>query len=527
MSMPYSSAGLLLLYLKGYEEDGRIFFQNVSNYSFLGEELYTKIMEISQDNDETNIHVFAVVGLNEKANAVFSVICNGIKNNYERICSGQNINTNSCELDYCGNIFFRSVQEFFCVQPNHFPENLCYSYDEISFNGICSNMLGDYGETVADSIVSRWFELESPDLCGQQLMIRSFFMNDFVNRKIISALPDMENNYWRLVIEGGHQLYLRENTPYSKETLPPSDIGAFCSSNIQSILLNPIYAFGKYFQPSDICEEWHKAFLYLCAVSDTEWNEENISRVYNRFLDFLEKNICIVMDAESIISEDVFYRVLISTIYNYRGFLKGEDEPVISKDLHQTLDSRYVYLPYLWPIVDPNVSQPCFNNNTFQELIRQSELETDSFKKGVLWENTAKCFLEGVDGWIITGQRIKTLAQEIDLSVVNASLNYELWKMGAYILVECKNWKSHVNINQIRNIAHIISMKGSTTAILFAANGITADANKEIKRLSSNNINIVCLTMNDLKTINSADDCCAIVTERWNNLQNTFIGETI
>lgn len=52
--------------------------------------------------------------------------------------------------------------------------------------------------------------------------------------------------------------------------------------------------------------------------------------------------------------------------------------------------------------------------------------------------------------------------------------------MGAYILIECKNWKKHVGIQQIRNIAHISSMKGNKTAILFTANGITSDSQEEI-----------------------------------------------
>ena len=38
-------------------------------------------------------------------------------------------------------------------------------------------------------------------------------------------------------------------------------------------------------------------------------------------------------------------------IENYRAFLKGEDEVVNSKDLYQTLNTRYVYLPYLQELV--------------------------------------------------------------------------------------------------------------------------------------------------------------------------------
>mgnify|MGYP000175880043 CR=1 FL=1 len=83
-------------------------------------------------------------------------------------------------------------------------------------------------------------------------------------------------------------------------------------------------------------------------------------------------------------------------------------------------------------------------------------------------------------------------------------LDDELWQMGAYILIECKNWKKHVGIQQIRNIAHISSMKGNKTAILFTANGITSDSQEEIQRLAMTNIYIICITAVELKQLQSA-----------------------
>ncbi len=43
---------------------------------------------------------------------------------------------------------------------------------------------------VADQIVKLWLEREKPMLCGQQLMIKSFFLRDFVGRKMLAALPE-------------------------------------------------------------------------------------------------------------------------------------------------------------------------------------------------------------------------------------------------------------------------------------------------------------------------------------------------
>lgn len=41
-------------------------------------------------------------------------------------------------------------------------------------------------------------------------------------------------------------------------------------------------------------------------------------------------------------------------------------------------------------------------------------------------------------------------------------------------------------------------MKGNKTAILFAANGITSDAQEEIYRLVAGNLSIICITAGEL-----------------------------
>ena len=89
-------------------------------------------------------------------------------------------------------------------------------------------------------------------------------------------------------------------------------------------------------------------------------------------------------------------------------------------------------------------------------------------------------------------------------------------------MVECKNWNKHVDIHQIRNIAHISSMKGNKTAILFASNGVTTDAKDEIYRLISSNLFIICITESDLMRLRMAEDCRSLILERWEELQNNI-----
>ena len=63
-------------------------------------------------------------------------------------------------------------------------------------------------------------------------------------------------------------------------------------------------------------------------------------------------------------------------------------------------------------------------------------------------------------------------------------------------------------------------MKGNKTAILFASNGIRADAQEEILRLTSGNLSGICITASDLRKLHSADDCRSLILERWQELQN-------
>ena len=62
--------------------------------------------------------------------------------------------------------------------------------------------------------------------------------------------------------------------------------------------------------------------------------------------------------------------------------------------------------------------------------------ETNVNRKGMFWEDAAAYMLGSIAGWKISGRRVRAGAQEIDLSLVNCSLDDRLWQLGAYILVE-------------------------------------------------------------------------------------------
>lgn len=530
MFVSFSSAGLLYVYLTGYIEGENVFLQQIDSYHYIGDSLYREITAAANTQEEASrVHVFAVVGLKSKVDTVISNLENGIRSNYQCILCEQTISLDTFELDEMGNTFFRCVQKFYCEQPFHFPKRLYLENAGLVIGGICcyDHISSEQGECLIDEVVSLWLEREQPRLCGKQVMTRSFFLRDITNRKVIASLPDAETGIWRLIFEGGHSLCLDNNIHYTKERLQPSDLGAFCSSNIQSIL-HSNYAYEKWLYPKDIYEEWHKVFLYLCAASDCEWDQGVIGRVYDNFLDFMEENICLWVPCEPLISKELFCGVLLRNICEFRRFLQGGDVPVISKDLLQTLDSRYVYLPYLWPIIEPGGACASLSLDVLHKKVHRALSETDTHRRGTLWEEVTAYILNSIPGWKITGHRIRTAAQEINLSIVNVSKDGELWKLGAYVLVECKNWSVHVDIHQIRNIAHISAMKGNKTALLFASNGITADAEKEIQRLSASNLSIICITANDLLQLGTEEDFSALIMTKWKKLKEAVhIGDIL
>lgn len=349
-----SSAGLVYVYFNGYEENGFLSIQTIDTYRYMEDGFYRQIAEkvAVADEDDDVVHVFAVLGAKEKASVVYRLIEDGLRENFQRILSEKRIRKSLQKLDKTGNTFFKCVQEFFCEQPGHFPQRIFCDYGSFVFAGMYCGRLPENAEnSIAGDTVSLWMEREKPCLYGQQLIIRSFLLRDCVGRKVVACIPQMQTGTWSLVFEGGYQFSMESEISYIKETIHPNELGGFCSSNLQTIIMNPIYAYGIWLHPNGLCEEWHKVFLYLCAVSECAWDTQNISTVYKKFFEFLQDCICETMHAEPIISKEEYHNALLCYIQKFRTFLKGEDEPVISKELHQTMSSRYVYLPYLWSLV--------------------------------------------------------------------------------------------------------------------------------------------------------------------------------
>ena len=134
-----------------------------------------------------------------------TILEEGIKKNFDRILNNRKIKIGTKNLDSIGNHFYRCVQEFYCDKLHYLTVKKWFLIlIDASFYGIYGSSMNDkQAYDVVNEIVSCWIEQEKPLICGKQLITRSFFLKDFVGRKLITAMPETESNSWRLILKVG------------------------------------------------------------------------------------------------------------------------------------------------------------------------------------------------------------------------------------------------------------------------------------------------------------------------------------
>lgn len=418
-----------------------------------------------------------------------------------------------------------------------------YALQQFQFNKaddkleVCCLGLGleyeDSRQLWMQSAVKIWMEREEPRLYGRQVAVNSFWLDDLKGRRIIGALPETDGDGYFLLVEGGKKVRLAAGSmAYRNEQIGFRDIDLFSINDINIILNNPIYSYGIYFQPYEIFEEWLKVFQYAVAVMDVEWTSETLQKVYELFLDFMKSRICEYMEAPSILEKDIFFNVLLKTIGRMREYLCCREEAVISNDWFRTVGSRFIFLNNIYTLLEQYYPEEIremsrtetFELSKFRDLLDEAE-EGTFYQKGLVWEETAAYMLERIEGIKINGRRMRVDRQEIDLCCVNVSVNEELWKLGALILVECKNWSSKADVGVIRSIGQIMYMKGTTATLLFSKQGVSSDANDEILQLALRGAYVLCITKGDLLTVAEKEDFTKLLLRKWRELEEKTAGD--
>ena len=518
-----SSAGMLYLHLLGtIIADDRIKINQINTYQNPFD-FYEKVNKAHIEScNETDIELFCIAGLNEKINFITEVIDNELKNNFESFNKQDEIKLSDERLDFLANIFNRILNEnvFLGTEIKVIKKKII----ESGVWKMACYWIGEEYElenySLTEDLLNTWSSLEKPIIMGKQLMIQSFQLAEINGKKIIGTFPNCLTEEWQLVLEGGLKINLNSEFPYIREHTGVRDIGILTIKDIDTISDNPIYAYGKSLEPKEIYEDWHKVFLYIAAIKNCQWNMDSIILYFEKFIDFIEKNICDTLLAPPQIDKITYYKILNIKINKIREFMTGKEEEVISKDLWQLLNNKYAYLPYIYEVLDiSNVQTNCiFEIEKFKNQLELLDVK-NFHQKGINLEEIASYFISNIPGLKVTGKRVKTGYEEIDLSAVNISLDNQLWEMGSYFLIECKNWDKKVDVKVIRSLSHICELKGNKTTILFSNKGVTKDAEREIKRIAITGKYILNITKNDLYKIESKEDCYNLLITKWNELQ--------
>lgn len=122
-------------------------------------------------------------------------------------------------------------------------------------------------------------------------------------------------------------------------------------------------------------------------------------------------------------------------------------------------------------------------------------------------------------------------ASEIDLLFPNRDHTKGIWFAPFCFLCECKNWDAPVGSREVVVFANKIRQRGCEFGVLVARNGITGDAaqltsaNHEIARALETKVNIVVLTWEDIRGIDSVKQLVDCIVEKWIRLKSYLTSE--
>ena len=118
-------------------------------------------------------------------------------------------------------------------------------------------------------------------------------------------------------------------------------------------------------------------------------------------------------------------------------------------------------------------------------------------------------------------------SQEIDVVLANDKLESGFLSLGRELLVECKNWAAPVGALEIAWFYTKLRTRGLQNGLLLAANGITGSghsrtsANAVLAHALSEQIRIIVLTLDDIRSMCNAQDLVTLCRQRELELLST------
>ena len=513
----FSLAGMIVIYaqITSYENN-KFEMVAIDNYQhpfadFIRE--IDKIYERTSENTDphTSEDCFLVVGLPDQVNELEEIMRQNIQTAFDKLIKYSNMHMVTCDRNALLSVDLLSklyLEQLFRNGKLRFPLAKCIAIDrDLSVLCLYSSEGPNAGSDSVDLALDMWMQRERPWLMGKQPMTQSFSFRKLEGRRIIACTPSPSTGEWMQLLEGGIGLSLNGDEGLLGISIAQhtEDISA---GYIHAILNNPAYAYGKMYH-SEIFREWNLTFLYGLAMLGIPMDDSNaVHRLYHRFLLFIEKYVSDYETCPTIIDEHLFLTAYARAVEDTKSYLRGHEERSISRDAIMMMRSRYGYLRHMYEIIQAEYPAADFHCTSCIEMTDEeyysliATLNSSSKAvRGRALEDVAAYFFESIEGLRVMGRRLRETREEIDLCIANASLDSELWKLGALILVECKNWSYRVDVPVIRNLSHILLAKKGTVGVLFARSGVTTVAEDEIYQQALNGQHILVIDDQDLQRI--------------------------
>jgi hypothetical protein len=162
-----------------------------------------------------------------------------------------------------------------------------------------------------------------------------------------------------------------------------------------------------------------------------------------------------------------------------------------------------------------------WGSESLDRLADAVEIAVSTDDKGRTLEELCSRLFSSVAGLTVTG-RIRTETEEIDISVLNDSVDPRLRREGAVFLAECKNWTGKCGKNEFVLFHQKIENRNQRCSLgfLISWNGFAETVTKEMLRGSREGILVVPLTGEDIRQAVRTDDFLNVLLKAWDMAVN-------
>ncbi|OXS60880.1 hypothetical protein B1A99_04920 [Cohnella sp. CIP 111063] len=521
-----NDTGLLLNIIDGVMKEEEMMIQCIDNYHYPFRDFVEKARSnhlIPVDDTENGVQtprLYVTAGHKDKISYVEQAWRTKIQQAFEQYLQSERIlrrvKNKVNEVDrYClESMFWLYLSELMTTEAIYYPQMTKVRHEEQEeLEVLVFYWSSNPNETLKAEVqqsLTFWLNNERLILKGYQCLTRPFILRNMIGRKVLGTFPDRQGN-WGTLLEGGVFLPLSDNFEDDLSKLKSEHVGQWTAGEVEEILLNPVYAFGYYFNNIDLISEWIYVFLYaLATMDDEDLATIDLGHLYCRYCEYLGKHICpFSLIKPRIIEVNLFVSGLKKRLIKIREYLKGEEEPGISKNILLMMRNRHAFLPtvnkFIRDIsglsVKNKTGSVMFDHVYWKTSLRQLKEEPQAFEKGKKLEELAQYFFRLIPGLKVVDVRSKRGRAEVDLYCCNISYDSWLWRLGALILIECKNRKTKVEVSDIRNLAPTMEAKGIHGAVIISRAGFTSVAIDEIKHQLFGGKIIVPISLNELEKV--------------------------